>query len=398
MPWWRQVGATEWRVLAATLLGWMLDGMDVMLYAFALPVITKEFGLTGSQAGWLGGVTLLSAALGGSLAGWLADRVGRTRVLMGSILCYSLFTAMIATAHSVPELLLWRTLVGIGLGAEWSAGAVLIAETWPAAHRGKAAGVMQSGWALGYLLAALLSAFVLPVFGWRVLFAIGVLPALLVLYVRRNVPEPKVWTRRVNAKQPLPWGRIGIAAACSSCVLFAYWGLFTWLPSFLASPSGGGLSIMKSSTFTIPVQIGALLGYWSFGLLADRYGRRPIFCGFVFGAALVIPVYAFYARDAALVLLLGILLGGLGHGYFAGFSSMFAELFATPVRATAQGLSYNLGRVASAFAPAIIGATADRFGWAVGLGVTSVAFALSGVLIWLLPETKGRQLDEVPGH
>ncbi|MBI1787442.1 MAG: MFS transporter, partial [Acidobacteria bacterium] len=167
MPWYRTITPAQWRTLGAAQLGWMLDAMDVMLYAFALTAIRDEFGLTSAEAGALAAAPLITSALGGALFGWLADRFGRARALIFSILTYSLFTAVTATSNSVGELILWRSLVGLGLGGEWSAGSVLVAESWPAEHRGKAIGLMQSGWAIGYILAAVLAAAVMPRWGWR---------------------------------------------------------------------------------------------------------------------------------------------------------------------------------------------------------------------------------------
>lgn len=401
--WWRQATPAQWRVLAAAMAGWMLDAMDVMLYAFALPTIRAEFGLSGAQAGALASVTLLASAAGGIAFGALADRIGRARALVLSILTYSLFTALTATASSLPELVLWRTLVGLGLGGEWAAGSVLVAESWPAAHRGKAIGLMQSGWALGYILAALLTSAVLPAHGWRALFALGLLPALLVLWIRRRVPEPEgfVPSSRTGG---IPWGelvrppllgRATVATLLTTLVLFAYWGLFTWVPAYLASPvesGGAGLSVVRSSAFIIPMQLGAWAGYVLFGLVADRWGRRPTFTAFVLAAAAVVPLYGQLARHPGLLLALGPLVGFAGHGYFSLFGAMLAELFPGRIRGTAQGLCYNLGRAVSALAPATIGALADRHGIGSALALTALFFAAAAAVVRLLPETRGEQL------
>ncbi|MDL1951940.1 MFS transporter, partial [Acidobacteria bacterium ACD] len=332
------------RALVAGGVGWMLDAADVMLYAFALPSIRAEFGLDGAQAGALASLTLVASAVGGIAAGALADRFGRARLLVVSVLVYSVFTAATATAGSVAELALWRTLVGLGLGAEWSAGSLLVAETWPAAHRGKAIGLMQSGWAVGYVVAALASAAVLPSYGWRPLFALGILPALLALWVRWKVPEPAIWRERrppAGAGATLAAllgrelrGRVLSATALATVLLFAYWGLFTWVPSFLAGPvasGGAGLGLVRSTGFVVAMQAGAFTGYVSFGFLSDRFGRRPVFLAFVLGSAAVVPAWGLLARSEAVLLLLAPLVGFLGHGYFSLFGAMLAELFPSSV-------------------------------------------------------------------
>ncbi len=400
-----QITPVQWRTLIAAMLGWMLDALDVMLYSFALLSMQAEFGLSGAQAGTLTTVTLAAAAVGGTLAGMLADRFGRTRVLMASILTYSIFTAMIATSHSFVELLIGRSLGGLGWGGEWSAGTVLVAETFPAEHRGKAIGLTQSGWALGYLAAAGLAAWILPVYGWRPLFLIGALPALLVLWIRKSVPEPAVWltAERVPARERFrqifspPLRRYTLVAiTMSSLVLFAYWGLFTWVPAYLATPlekGGAGLSIVKSSAWIAPMQVGALLGYLLFGLLSDKIGRRPSFALFLTGAAVVTVLYGGAARDLRMLLLLGPLVGFFGHGYYSAFGAILSELYPSTVRATAQGLCYNGGRVMSAFAPMVIGALADQHGLGTALTLTAAFFLAGGWLVYALPETRGRELS-----
>jgi MFS family permease len=387
----------------------MLDGMDVMLYAFALTAIQREFGLTAVIAGSLASLTLLTSAFGGALAGYLADRYGRAHILIYSILVYSVFTGFTATARTVWELALWRALVGFGLGAEWSAGSVLVAETWPAEHRGKAIGLVQSGWAIGYILAALLAAAILPGYGWRPLFVVGTFPALLTLWIRRAVHEPAIWIQSGTLSQgrphAVPWRDIGrppllkrtvLATLLATSLLFAYWGLFTWIPTFLSSPvakGGAGLTLVKSTAWIIPVQIGAFLGYNLFGVLADRFGRRPVLLLFVLGAAGSVPLYGLAGANAALLLALGPLIGFFGHGYFSVFGALLAELFPSTIRATAQGICYNTGRGISALAPSLIGAISERQGIGAALACTSAFFLLGGVIILFLPETRGGVLE-----
>lgn len=396
------------RALLAAFLGWMLDGMDIMLYAFALRAIQAEFSLSSAAVGGLASLTLLTSAVGGIFAGVLADRYGRARVLVWSILVYSLCTGGTATASSLGALMVWRSLVGFGLGAEWSAGSVLVSETWPAASRGRAIGFVQSGWAIGYMLAAGLAAVVLPRFGWRALFLAGVLPALLTVWIRRRVEEPEAWRTRL-ADHPArslasgwrdilrpPLRRLTVlATTMAAALLFAYWGLFTWIPTYLSSPvsaGGAGLGLVKSSAWILTMQAGAFLGYTSFGVIADRLGRRPAFLLFVVGAAAIVPAYGLLAKSPMALLCLGPLVGFFGHGHFSLFGAYLSELFPASVRATAQGVCYNSGRAVSALAPYAVGAAASRLGYGPALAFLSGLFLVGGVVILFLPETRGRAL------
>jgi MFS family permease len=402
MRWYDDVTRAQWRTLLAAQMGWMLDAMDVLLYAFALTAVREEFHLSSAAAGALAAAPLVTSAFGGALFGYLSDRYGRARALVWSILTFSIFTAFTATSRSVFELLCWRAIVGVGLGGEWAAGSVLVAETWPAKHRGKAIGLMQSGWAIGYIAAAVLAAIVLPRWGWRVLFVLGVIPALFTVWVRRNIAEPEVWTRRPSTSAGLgvllrpPLRRLVIlSATLCSIVLFAYWGLFTWIPAYLATPierGGAGLGIVRSSAWIVPMQIGAFFGYTLFGFFADRVGRRPAFITFVLATAVLVPLYGLGARNPAMLMALGPLVGFFGHGFFSVFGVMLAELFPSGVRATAQGFCYNVGRAISALSPITVGALADRHGIGAALGITSIFFALGAAMMMLLPETKGEEL------
>lgn len=397
----------KWTALAAATSGYMLDAMDVILYIFALGAIRQEFGLSNAEAGMAMAATMLASAAGGIGAGVLSDRIGRRPALMITILVYSFGSALSATSTGLWSLMLWRAVVGLGLGGEWSSGTVLVAESWPAQHRAKAIGMMQSGFALGYMLAAALAALVLPRWGWRVLFLIGVLPALLTFLIRRHVREPEVWLKQ---ERPAPFlslfrgvllRRTLIATTLATAMLFGYWGLFTWLPSFLASPmeaGGAGLALLKTSGWTIAVQAGSLLGYWCFGWLADRFGRRITFFCYVAGAAAVIPIYGMAPRWAgasleSVLLIIGPAVGFLGTGSFALFGTMLAELYPTASRGAGQGFAYNFGRALAAVAPVTIGRVADASGLGMALGLNAGFYLLAGLMVWTLPETKGVEID-----
>ncbi|MCL4793237.1 MAG: MFS transporter [Bryobacteraceae bacterium] len=400
--------APRWRALWAAQLGFLLDAMDVLLYVFAIQTLKAEFGWSNAQAGLVSSATLIASAFGGIAAGWVSDRIGRRRTLIYTILLYSFASAGSATAGGLGALLAWRALVGLGLGGEWSAGATLVAEWWPAEHRGKAVSFMQSGWALGYIAAAGLSALILPVFGWRALFLCGVLPALLTLWIRRHVAEPAIWSAsrgqprggfRDLFRHPLRKRTLD-ATMLATTVLFGYWGLFTWLPGFLSAPAaqgGAGLDVVRTSGFMIAMQVGAFFGYLAFGWLADRLGRRPAFAAYVAAAALVTPLYGLAPRwgGEAALMLLGPAVGFFGTGFFSLFGAMLAEIYPTQIRGLGQGFVYNFGRGLSALAPYAVGALGDREGLGAALALNSAFFLAAAALVFRLPETRGRGLEEV---
>jgi MFS family permease len=397
----------RWLALWAAMFGYMLDALDVLLYVFAVQVLRAEFHWSAATAGLVSSATLIASAIGGVGAGILADRFGRSRTLVFTILLYSIGSGLSATSTGLATLLLWRTVVGLGLGGEWSAGAVLVSEHWPPQYRAKAIGLMQSGWAIGYMLAAVVTALILPRYGWRVLFLVGLAPALLTIWIQRKVKESEIWTKK-SASVPLsalfrpPLARrTYLATALATSVLFAYWGVNTWLPGFLSAPKtqgGAGLDIVQTSGWIFTMQIGAFLGYVTFGWLADRFGRRPTFFVYVLIAAILTPIYGLTpswggASAKTWLLVLGPFVGFFGTGFFSLFGAMLAELYPTAVRGTGQGTVYNVGRAASALAPFAVGAVADRRGIGAALALNSAFFLIGSVLIFTLPETKNKELD-----
>lgn len=417
-PWYQGVTREQWRALAAAKLGWMLDAMDFLLYVMAIGQLRDYFGFDDGTAGLLGTVTLITSAVGGIVFGIVADRAGRTRALMATILIFSICSLGAATSQSLWQLMAWRIVLGFGMGGEWASGAVLVSETWPPEKRVRAISVMQSGWALGYIAAALLGALFLDVLdlgdtGWRWLFAVGALPALLTLWIRRRVKEPEAWTSRkqVAGSTGRAFGvlfgaeyrtRTIMATLLSASVQFANWGLFFWLPGFLARPieqGGAGMSIVRSAGWIIPVQIGAYIGYNSFGFIAEKLGRRRTFIAYLVTAAILVPIYGQMARSPGVLMALGPILGFVGYGYFSLFGSFLAELFPTDVRATGQGLTYNLGRGLGALAPYTIGyvATMPNVGIGSALALTSAFFLGGAVLILFFADTSRKALSEAAG-
>jgi MFS family permease len=403
----RRFAEQRWLALWAAMLGYMLDAMDVLLYVFAIQTLRAEFHWSAATAGIISSVTLVASAVGGIAAGVVADRIGRSRTLIYTILLYSIGSGGSALSTGLFSLFAWRAVVGLGLGGEWSAGAVLVSEHWPAENRAKAIGLTQSGWALGYMLAAVVTALILPRFGWRVLFLVGVLPAFLTIWIQRKVKEPEIWSRKQASAAPFsslfrpPLARRTILATClATSVLFAYWGVNTWLPGFLSAPKaqgGAGLDIVQTSAWIFTMQIGAFLGYVTFGWLADLFGRRPTFFTYVFIAAILTPIYGLTPRWAGAssetwLLIIGPFVGFFGTGFFSIFGAMLAELYPTAVRGAGQGFVYNFGRAVSALAPFAVGSIADRAGIGAGLALSSAFFLIGAVLIFTLPETKNTEL------
>jgi MFS family permease len=404
--WWHESTPAARRALVAASLGWMLDSFDVMLYSLVLAYLMADLSMSTTTAGLLGSLTLLASAAGGMLFGVVADRYGRTRALMGSIIIYSVFTAACGLAQSVTHLAIFRLLLGIGMGGEWASGAALVSETWPAQHRGKALGLMQSSWALGYAAAAAVTALVLPVWGWRAVFFVGVLPALFTIWVRRRVEEPEIWkqSRAVgSSEQTAAFGDIFrgqllpltvAITLMNACTMFAWWGFNLWIPAYLSLPveqGGVGLSPYAMSGLIIAMQVGMWFGYVTFGFVGDTFGRKVTYVVYVTVAAVLILAYS-STRNPLVLLALGPFVAFFGTGYFSGFGAITAEIYPTRIRATAQGFTYNIGRVASAVAPFTVGSLAATQGFRIALSVTAVAFVLAAVAWIWIPETKGRQL------
>ncbi|MGD0781739.1 MAG: MFS transporter [Candidatus Aminicenantales bacterium] len=404
--WLRSAPPAARRSLFAAAFGWMLDSFDVMLYAMVLAYLMKDLGMTKATAGLLGSVTLIASAAGGIIFGVVADKLGRTWALRASILIYSIFTAACGFSQTVPMLAVFRVFLGLGMGGEWASGAALVSETWPAEHRGKAFGFVQSFWAVGYASAALVTAVIYPWLGWRAVFFIGVGPALLVFWIQARVEEPELWTKQKRAapaekpsiRSTIRGRLLGITAAVTvmnAFTLFAWWGFNLWIPGYLSlavDRGGMGLSPRDMSALIIFMQLGMWLGYLTFGYISDSIGRKRAYRTFLSLAAIFIYVYA-RIHSPWLLFFLGPFAAFFGTGYFSGFGALTAELYPTAIRATLQGFTYNIGRVVSAVAPLVIGSLAQDQGFGTAFLLASVAF-IAAALMWIwIPETKGRALS-----
>jgi len=401
---WANTSSAQRRTVVAAGLGWMLDSFDVMLYSIVLATLMREFGMTKSTAGFLNTLTLIASALGSFLFGFFADRLGRRRMLRMSILTYSLFTFACGFSTSVFMLGCFRFLLGLGMGGEWNAGATLVAETWPSAWRGRALAIVQSSWAIGYALAALVANFVLARTTWRWVFFVGVLPALVTFWIQKGVPEPELWRRSQEVPVSANEKRLLWRASMPNLLglllmnifgMFAWWGLFTWIPAYLALPvarGGRDFGLMDFTTFLVVLNLcGMFPGYLLFGSIADKFGRKRAVILYLILAAIAVPPFAL-ARESWMILLTASITAFFGTGFFVGSALLGSELFPTPIRATALGLSYNTARGVSSLAPFITGAIGEKRGLGWGFGACGVAFALAAAAAARVPETKGKEL------
>ncbi|MFZ0761745.1 MAG: MFS transporter [Candidatus Sulfotelmatobacter sp.] len=419
----RQATPGQRRTLLAAAMGWALDAFDAMLYALVLALLMRNLGMSKTVAGLLGTLTLLASGLGGVLFGFLADRMGRRQALMASIVTYSVCSFASGLATSIAMLAAARFVLGLGMGGEWNTGATLVAESWPTEFRAKAISLVQSSWAFGFAAAALVAGPVARYFGWRAVFFVGILPALLTLWIRRDVPESEIWKAEATRAQP---GLIQSSGAAGRDVesyvptrfsvifrppylrhtfalllfnffgMFAWWGLFTWLPPYLSLPvsqGGRGFGMMGTTTLLVVLNLfGMFPGYLSFGWVADRLGRRNSFLVYSLAAAFLIPLYA-AARSPVTLMILGAMVAFFGTGLFSGSGIMGSEMFPTGVRARALGFTYNGARAMSSVAPLVIG----RVGQIKGLGwafyLCAAGYLLAALMTTQLPETRGKTLE-----
>ena len=390
------------RALIASVLGYAMDGFDLLILGFMLPVIAVDLHLSSTQAGSLVTWTLVGAVAGGVIFGVLSDYFGRVRMLTWTILIFAVFTGLCALAQGYGDLLAYRTIAGIGLGGEFGIGMTLVAEAWPAAQRARVSSYVGLGWQLGVLAAALLTPLLLPVIGWRGMFAIGLLPAVVSFFVRRRVEEPALFTERVARgmrKAPMKLlvadarttrASVGVAILCS-VQNFGYYGLMIWLPTYLSKTFG--YSLTRSGLWTAVTVLGMAAGIWLFGVAADRFGRKPAFLFYQAGAVVMVFVYSQLSTPFAL-LIGGAVMGMFVNGMIGGYGALISELYPTDARATAQNVLFNIGRAVGGFGPVAVGALAARFSFAAALGALASIYLLDILAtLFLIPERRGAMLD-----
>jgi len=405
--WWGEADSRSRQALIAAALGWMLDAFDVMLYSLVVVNLMFAFRMSKETAGFLGSLTLIAAAIGGMIFGVIADRFGRTKAMMLAIAVYSVFTAACGFSLSILQLGIFRFFLGLGMGGEWASGAALVSETWPARHRAKALGFMQSFYAVGYALAVLVVAVVLPLWGWRAVFFVGVLPAFFIIWIRRRVQEPEIWKEnKLQAKTSFNetlrviFGKqlrflTTVVTLMNAFTMFAWWGFNLWIPAYLIlSPRQGGMGLTSAGKtwLLVVMQSGMWLGYLTFGFISDRFGRKRVYLVFLIAAALLLFLYSLIHIPAVLFFL-GPLVAFFGTGHFSGFGALTAEIYPTRVRATAQGFTYNIGRIMSAVAPFAVGSLAQSRGFGAAFALAAFSFFLAALMWIWIPETGGKALE-----
>jgi len=407
MSWFGELDQKGKRTFYASFLGWTIDALDYMVFTFVIATLIQLWGIDRGQAGLLGTVTLLFSALGGWGAGILADKYGRVRVLQFTILWFSVCTVGIGFTQNFEQIFVLRALQGLGFGGEWAVGSVLMGEIIQAKHRGKAVGTVQSGWAVGWGIAALLYTLAFSVlpeeWAWRSLFWVGVLPALLVLYIRKHVPEPEIFTatrqRNQDKAAVSPWAifspallrTTALTALLCTGIQGGYYAVTTWLPTYLKTERH--LSVLNTGGYLLVIIVGSFCGYISGAYLADRFGRRLNF--FLFAALSGVCVYGYTQLPLSdhQMLFLGFPLGFAASGMFGGLGAYLTELFPSELRANGQGFAYNFGRGIGALFPSLVGYLSQGMGLAAAIGLfAGGAYAVVFLTALLLPETRGRDL------
>ncbi|HEF4771984.1 MFS transporter [Burkholderia multivorans] len=407
--WYADAQPRERRAFWSCKVGYMLDGMDTQMLSFVIPTIVATWGISLADAGFIGTITLLASAAGGWLAGLLSDRIGRVRTLQLTVLWFAVFTALCGLAQNYHQLVAARALMGFGFGGEWTAGAVLIGEVIRARDRGKAVGLVQSGWAIGWGLCALLYALLFSVLpaelAWRALFLVGLAPALLVVVIRRYVTEPDVYQKEKAAQAreadaprfteifaPKLITTTLRAALLTTGAQGGYYAITTWLPTFLKTERH--LTVMGTGGYLAMIILGSWVGYLTSAYLTDRLGRKPNFILFALGSMAIAFAYTSLHLTDTSMLFLGFPLGFFASGIFSGMGAFLTELFPTRVRGSGQGFCYNVGRAIGALFPFLIGALAKHYGLGASIGIFAVAaYGVMIVAALTLPETRGRELD-----
>jgi MFS family permease len=407
--------AVHYRILFMSWAGWVFDFYDLILYTFLLIPIGQELQLSKVQLSFVLGASLAATAIGGVIFGILSDKYGRKSVLQWTIFTYSIGTLLSGLAGSLELLVVFRIITGLGVGGEWATGQTYVGEAFPPRMRGRYGAFMQTGAPIGVALASVVGGFIAPEIGWRASFFISFFPALLVIFIRKHLPESDVWKARQelrakegetpssgladlldNVKLLLTSYRKLFALSLVLAIfdMSAYWFTYSWLPGYLHEERQ--FSMAKSAIWVLVTQAGGFLGYFTFGFVADSLGRRPGYSIYsVIMAVGLVMITVFWDVVAAepVIILIFMFLVGFGTGMFGGYGPLFAELFPTSIRNTAMGSAFNLARGVQFFTPVAIAVIAQSYGLSGGIFLAALFALLTGAWIWTFPETKGRMLE-----
>ena len=403
--WYRQVSSLERKTFWACFSGWGLDALDVQMFTLAIPTIIAVFGIDKTQAGLISGVTLVASSLGGWVAGTLSDRIGRVRTLQITIIWFSVFTFLCGFAQSFPQLIFLKALQGFGFGGEWAAGAVLMAETIRSEHRGKVMATVQSAWAVGWgasvIFYTALFYFLPPETALRAMFMVGLVPALLVVYVRRSIPEPEKRAVPRSSGEKIPLVGIFAPEVLKTTVLGAllgmgahggYYALMTWLPTYLKTERH--LSVLSTGGYLAVIIVAFWCGCMASAMLIDRIGRRRNVALFAICCTITVCMYLLLPLSDTEMLFLGFPLGFFAAGIPASLGALFNELYPAHIRGTGVGFCYNFGRIASAGFPVLVGYMSKSMPLGQAIGIDAgIAYGIVVLTIMFLPETTGRSLD-----
>ncbi|WP_047782553.1 MFS transporter [Pragia fontium] len=379
-----------------------MDGFDLLILGFILNAVALGLGLTTSEAGSLVTWTLVGAVVGGLFFGVLSDYYGRVKVLTWSIVLFAGFTGMCALAQGYWDLLVYRTIAGIGLGGEFGIGMALAAEACRPNERARMSSYVGLGWQAGVLAAALLTPVLLPVIGWRGMFAVGVIPALASFVIRHYIGEPEIFVKKSKEKRKgnpfkaLVADTETIKASIGISILtsvqnFGYYGIMIWMPSYLSQQFN--YSLTKSAMWTAVTVVGMGFGIWLFGQLADRYGRRPIFLVYQVGAALMVLGYS-QLTDQYSLLIGGAVMGMFVNGMMGGYGALISEVYPTEARATAQNVLFNIGRGIGGLGPLVVGMVVSMYSFQLAIAMLASLYVLDILAtLFLIPEKAGKPLE-----